>query len=101
LCCAVNLENKNAPADRYIVASKINDSANLTYRSAFEVHGLSHQVSFIVYVASEQKISNFKFEGVLYKYVGKGIRDGITHYRLNNTIRLMDLEGTVMDSRTD
>lgn len=73
LYCAVNLENREATADRYLVASKINNNAYLTYHSAFEVHGLSHQVSFLVYVASEQKISDFEFEGVLYKYVGIGI----------------------------
>jgi predicted transcriptional regulator of viral defense system len=97
LYCAINLENREAVADRYLVASKINNNAYLTYHSAIEVHGLSHQISFIVYVASEQKISDFEFEGVLYKYVGKGYRDGITHYRLNNKIRLTDLEKTVVD----
>jgi predicted transcriptional regulator of viral defense system len=98
LYCAVNLENREATADRYLVASKINNNAYLTYHSAFEIHGLSHQVSFLVYVASEQKISDFEFEGVLYKYVGKGIQEGIAHYRLNNNIRLTDLERTVVDS---
>jgi len=98
LYCAVNLENRKATADRYLVASKINNNAYLTYHSAFEIHGLSHQVSFLVYVASEQKISDFEFEGVLYKYVGKGIQEGIAHYSLNNNIRLTDLERTVVDS---
>ncbi|AGL03749.1 type IV toxin-antitoxin system AbiEi family antitoxin domain-containing protein [Desulfoscipio gibsoniae] len=98
LYCAVNLENRDAPANRYLVGSKINDSAYLTYHSAFEVHGLSHQVSFVVYVSSEQKISDFEFEGVLYKYVGKGIKEGVTHYRLNDKVKLTDLERTVVDS---
>lgn len=98
LYCAVNLENRAASADRYLVASKINDNAYLTCHSAFEVHGLSHQVSSIVYVASGRKISDFEFEGVLYKYVGKGIKEGIINYRLNNKIRLTDLERTVVDS---
>ncbi|NLK72500.1 MAG: hypothetical protein GX285_05740 [Clostridiales bacterium] len=98
LYCAVNLENRDAPTNRYLVGSKINDSAYLTYHSAFEVHGLSHQVSFVVYVSSEQKISDFEFEGVLYKYVGKGIKEGVTHYRLNDKVKLTDLERTVVDS---
>lgn len=97
LYCAVNLENREAAVDRYLVACKTNTNAYLTYHSAFEVHGLSHQVSFVVYVASEQKISDFEFEGILYKYVGKGHRDGITHYRLNNKIRFTDLERTIVD----
>lgn len=98
LYCTVNLENRNILADRYLIASKINDNAYLTYHSAFEVHGLSHQVSFVVYVASESKISDFEFEGVLYKYVGKGIKSGVTSYRLNENIRLTDLERTVVDA---
>jgi len=98
LYCAVNIENRDAPADRYLVGSKINDSAYLTHHSAFEVHGLSHQVSFVVYVASDHKISDFEFEGVLYKYVGKGINEGVTNYRLNEKVRVTNLERTVVDS---
>jgi len=97
LYCTVNLENRKAAADRYLIASKINKKSYLAYHSAFEVHGLSHQVSFIVYVVSDEKISDFEFEGVLYKYVGKGINEGITHYGLNNKIMLTDLERTVID----
>jgi len=98
LYCAVNLENRDAPANRYLIASKINESAYLTHHSAFEVHGLSHQLSFVVYVASKSKISDFTFEGVSYKYVGKGIEEGVTHYRLNEKVRVTDLERTVVDS---
>jgi predicted transcriptional regulator of viral defense system len=98
LYCVTNLENREAPADRYLIGSKINKGAYLTYHSAFEVHGLSHQVSFVVYVASDSKISDFEFEGVLYKYVGKGINEGVIRYRLNEKIRLTDLERTVVDS---
>ncbi|MEW6622135.1 MAG: hypothetical protein AB1420_03215 [Bacillota bacterium] len=98
LYCAVNLENRDAPKNRYVIGSKINESAYLTHHSAFEVHGLSHQLSFVVYVASESKISDFTFEGVSYKYVGKGIEEGVTHYRLNEKVRVTDLERTVVDS---
>ncbi len=95
---AVNLENKEAPANRYLVASKINDGAYLTHHSAFEVHGLSHQISFVAYVASNQRISDFEFEGVLYKYVRGGINEGVIRYHLNEGIKMTDLERTVIDS---
>ncbi len=98
LYCAVHLENREAAADRYLIGSKINESAYLAYHSAFELHGLSHQVGFVVYVASESKISDFVYEGVSYKYVGRGIGSGVTNYRLNSTIKLTDLERTVVDS---
>jgi predicted transcriptional regulator of viral defense system len=94
----VNLENKEAPADRYLIASKINDSAYLTYHSAFEVHGLSHQISFVVYVASNQRVSDFDFEGFSYKYVRAGIKEGVVSYHLNERIKVTDLERTVVDS---
>lgn len=94
----VNLENKEVPANRFLVACKINDSAYLTYHSAFEMHGLSHQISFVVYVASNQRISDFEFEGILYKYVRGGINEGIIHYHLNEGIKMTDLERTVIDS---
>ena len=98
LYCVVNLENREAPANRYLVGSQINDNAYLTYHTAFEVHGLSHQVSFVIYVASDHKITDFEFEGFLYKYVGKGINEGITPYRLNEKVMVTDLERTVVDS---
>jgi len=98
LYSAVNLENREAPADRYLIGSKINESTYLAYHSAFEVHGLSHQVSFVVYVASDNKISDFEFEGVLYKYVGQGINEGVTRYRLNEKVKVTSLERTVVDS---
>lgn len=95
---AMNLENKKAPANRYLIASKINDSAYLTHHSAFEVHGLSHQLSFVVYVASNQRISDFEFEGLLYKYVRAGIKEGVIRYHLNEGIKVTDFERTVVDS---
>lgn len=98
LYCAVHLENREATADRYLIGSKISESAYLTYHSAFELHGLSHQVGFVVYIASESKISDFVYEGVSYKYVGRGIPAGVTYYRLNSKINLTDLERTVVDS---
>jgi len=98
LYCAVNLENREALANRYLIGSKINKGAYLAYHSAFEVHGLSHQASFVLYVASDRKISNFTFEGVTYKYVGQGITDGVTRYRLNEKVKVTDLERTVIDS---
>lgn len=98
LYCVVNLENRDAPANRYLIGSKINDGAYLAFHSAFEVHGLSHQVNFVVYVASNSKISDFEFEGVLYKYVGRGIDKGVIPYRFNEKIKITDLERTVIDS---
>jgi len=98
LYCVVNLDNEKAPADRYLIGSKLNEEAYLAYHTAFEVHGLSHQVSFVVFVASKKKISDFTFEGVTYKYVGPGITEGVIRYRFNKEVKITDLERTVADS---
>lgn len=98
LYCAVHLENREAAADRYLIGSKISESAYVTHHSAFELHGLSHQAGFVVYVASDSKITDFVYEGISYKYVGRGIGAGVTHHRFNSKIKLTDLERTVVDS---
>lgn len=98
LYCCVDLASREAAADRYVIGGNINESAYLTYHTAFEVHGLANQVSFVVYVASKSRIHDFEFENILYKYVGKGIDGGIINHRLNKKIRLTDLERTIIDS---
>jgi predicted transcriptional regulator of viral defense system len=96
--CTVNLENRNATANRYVIASKINKDACLVCHSAFEIHGLANQVSFETWVASEKRFKTFEFEGTRYLYAGKGIDEGIIQYKLNPKIRVTDLERTVIDS---
>jgi len=48
----------NAPANRYLVGSKINETACLSYHTAFELHGLAHQASFVMYVESDRIFSD-------------------------------------------
>lgn len=94
----VNLENRNAGANRYVIAGKINKDAYLVCHSAFEIHGLANQVSFDVWVASEKRFNAFKFEGTRYRYAGKGINIGVIQYKLNPKIKVTGLERTVIDS---
>lgn len=98
LYCSVNLENRNAVTNRYVIASKINKGTYLACHSAFEVHGLANQVSFDVWVGSEKRFSSFEFEGTHYHYIGKGIEDGIIHYNKNPKVRVTNLERTAIDS---
>lgn len=95
---AVNLENRNAPANRFLVASKINETACLSYHTAFELYGLTHQASFVMYVESDKIFSDFKFEGTEFKYAGKGIKEGVVSHKLNSKIRVTDLERTIVES---
>ncbi len=94
----INLENRNAIANRYVIAGKINKDAYLVCHSAFEIHGLANQVSFDVWVASEKRFNTFEFEGARYRYAGKGIDAGVIQYKLNPKINVTDLERTVIDS---
>lgn len=98
LYCSVNLENRNATANRYVIASRINKDAYLACHSALEIHGLANQVSFEAWVASEKRFKDFEFEGTRYRYAGKGIDTGIIQYKLNPKIKVTDLERTVVDS---
>ena len=95
---AVNLENRNAPANRYLVASKINKTACLSYHTAFELYGLAHQASFVIYIESDKIFSDFRFEGTEYKYAGKGIKEGAVSHKQNSKIRVTDLERTIVES---
>ncbi len=98
LYCIVNLENRNATANRYVIASRINKGAYLVCHSAFEIHGYANQVSFETWVASEKRFKAFEFESTRYRYAGKGIDVGIIQYKLNPKIKVTDLERTVVDS---
>jgi predicted transcriptional regulator of viral defense system len=98
LFCAVNLDSRNAPANRYLVASKINEAACLSHHTAFELYGLTHQTSFVVYVESDKIFSDFMFEGTEFKYAGKGIKEGAVSHRQNSNIRVTDLERTIVES---
>lgn len=98
LYCTVNLENRNANANRYVIASRINKNAYLVCHSAFEIHGLANQVSFEAWVASKKRFKAFEFEGTRYRYAGEGIDAGIIQYKLNSKIKVTDLERTIVDS---
>ncbi len=95
---AVNLDGQNAPANRYLVGSKINGAACLSHHTAFELYGLTHQASFVVYVESDKIFSDFIFEGTEFKYAGKGIKEGVVSHKQNSKIRVTDLERTIVES---
>ena len=95
---AVNLENRDAMANRYVIANKINQNAYLSHHSAFEIHGFAHQVSSTIYVESSNRFNDFYYEGIEYKYVGKGINEGIVKHSLNEKVKMTDLERTIIES---
>lgn len=96
LYCFVGF-NSDFSCNRYLIGSKINNTSYIGYHSAFELHGLSHQVSNVVYVFSNIYFKDFEFEGIYYKYSGKGIRNGISRYKMNKAIEYTNLERSIVD----
>lgn len=97
LYCAVNVENRNAAANRYVVASKINDDCCVGFHTAMEIHGYTNQVSFEVFVISSKRFQDFEFEDVRYRFAGKGINEGVIKYKRNSKIKVTDLERSIVD----
>ena len=85
-------------ADRYEIGSRISDTAYIGWHSAWEIHGLSHQQYFSLYVASESAFNQFTFEDIDFiccdmpSLHDLGVITPVgTHYRVT------DLERTLID----
>jgi predicted transcriptional regulator of viral defense system len=63
-----NRESKRPP-NRYLVASKIQADSVLCYHSALELHGLSHQQFYTVFVHSAKRFNPFTFKNIRYHHV--------------------------------
>lgn len=97
ICYIVNLENKNSTANRFVVGSNINQIAYLSHHSAFEYHGLVHQIFYELHIGSDKVFRNFEFEGISYKYVKSHFNNGVVIPETNSKIRVTNLERTVVD----
>jgi predicted transcriptional regulator of viral defense system len=60
-----------------MIASKINDSAYISHRSAFEYYGYADQVQNDVYVSSNSAFRKFEFDGFNYIFIKSRIDDGV------------------------
>ena len=67
LYVALDLSSGGDLANKYQIASHINDSSFLSYHSAFEFYGMYNQVYDIVQVSSPRLFSNFQDEGLTYQ----------------------------------
>lgn len=65
----VNLENRNATANRFVIGSNIKDTSYISHHSAFEYYGLANQTFYEMSIASDSVFRNFDFEGITYKYI--------------------------------
>ena len=56
-------------ANRFQIASKITPTSYVSHHTAMEYYGITDQVYYDVYVASETSFREFEFDGYTYRYV--------------------------------
>ena len=88
-------------ANRYQIACKITDTAYLSHHTAIEYYGLSDQVYYEVYVASETRFRDFEFDGYAYKYISTKSQSGVEEVKYSGGVRVTDMERTLVDSIKD
>lgn len=86
-------------ADKYLIGTKINNTAVISHHSAFEYYGCANQVSYRVFVSSESKFNTFEFMGNTYTRIPMNIKAGID--MVSGGARVTDMERTVLDSICD
>ena len=101
LYSCINLADGSILASRYQIACGINDSAYISYHSAFEYQGMANQVFYEVYVSSKQRFKSFVFEGITYNYVSAKNDVGVVEPKHSEGIKVTVLERTVIDSIRD
>lgn len=99
LYSAVNPLDKEPVANKYLIASKLNETAVVSHHSAFEYHGYANQVSYRVSVSSQSKFNSFEFGGYTFVRFPTSIEEGIE--TTSHGERITDIERTVIDSIND
>ena len=65
-------------ANRFQIASKITPTSYVSHHTAMEYYGITDQVYYDVYVASETSFREFEFDGYTYRYVASKDMDKIS-----------------------
>lgn len=85
-------------ANKYQIASAINEESYVSHHTALEFYGLANQVYNVVYVSSKYRFNNFSFMGISYKYVKSAFDDGIINVKNIEGIKITDKERSYIDS---
>jgi len=101
LYTCINVVDGQPIATKFHIACAINETAYISYHSAFEYMGMYNQVFFQMYVSSTKRFTDFEFNGIRYKYVPSKLQVGIVTPRNTQGIRVTTLERTVVDSIED
>ena len=99
LYSAINPLDKEPVAGKYLIGTKLTDTAVISHHSAFEYHGYANQVSYRVFVSSQSKFNSFAFGGYTYTRLPASVSVGVETTTRGE--RITDLERTVLDSVND
>ena len=96
------LRKTGAPvANRFQIASKITPTSYVSHHTAMEYYGITDQVYYDVYVASETSFREFEFDGYTYRYVASKDMEGVETPALSGGIRITNRERTLVDCIKD
>ena len=97
LYCVCNLASKLPEANKMQIASAVTQTACVSFHSAMEYYGFSHQISYEMQIASESKFNDFDFDGIKYCYHKQTISLGVIVPPADSRIRVTDIERTIID----
>lgn len=98
LYTCIDLTTGNFVANKYQIASAINQDAYVSHHTAFEFYGLANQVYHTVYVSSKKRFNTFVFGGLTYKHVDSFFDDGVIWVRNIEGVRIAEMERALIDS---
>ncbi len=98
LYTCIDLTTGDTVANKYQIASSINDGAYISNHTAFEFYGVANQIYNTIYVSSEKKFNTFEFMGNTYKYIRSSFNDGVENVKNIENVRITNLERTFIDS---
>ncbi|MDR0832258.1 MAG: hypothetical protein LBM99_05120 [Bacillales bacterium] len=84
-------------ADKYMIATRINDNSFVAYHSAFELYGMANQIFSTVYVASKVRFVDFEYDGILYKYIRYQVPSDIETIQSSIDILVTSYEQSLID----
>lgn len=95
---AVDMLSDRPSADKYEIASSVNDGSFVGWHTAFEFHGVAHQPFYDVFVGSDVRFKNFSFDNIEYEYCKNPLPgNGIITPLGKPDVRVTDLERSVVD----
>lgn len=101
LYTCISGETEAPVANRFQIASALTPSSYVSHHTAMEYYGITDQVFYEVYVASETAFNNFTFDGYTYRYIKSKFPDGVETVKYSGNIRVTDKERTLLDSIKD